>query len=77
MELQVIAAAVVGGVLLTGGRGSIVGAALGTFFLVAVRSELLTLGAPSLWYITFVGFVLVAATVVNTLIQRRFASEST
>lgn len=77
MELQVIAAAVVGGVLLTGGRGSIVGAALGTFFLVAVRSELITLGAPSLWYISFVGFVLVLATVINTLIQRRVAAGST
>ncbi|MHB8627375.1 MAG: ABC transporter permease [Aggregatilineales bacterium] len=76
MELQAIAAAVVGGVLLTGGRGSIVGAALGTYFLTAVRSELITLGAPSLWYISFVGFVLVVATVVNTLIQRRVAAES-
>src|SRR5262249_24796680 len=33
MELEAIAAAVIGGVLLTGGRGSILGAALGTFFL--------------------------------------------
>ncbi len=77
MELQTIAAAVVGGVLLTGGKGSIIGAALGTFFLTAVRAELITLGAPSLWYISFVGFVLVVATVVNTLIQRRIAAGST
>lgn len=76
MELETIAAAVIGGVLLTGGKGSIIGAALGTFFLTAVRSELITLGAPSLWYISFVGFVLVFATVVNTLIQRRMASVS-
>ena len=77
MELEAIAAAVVGGVLLTGGRGSIIGAALGTYFLTAVRSELITLGAPSLWYISFVGFVLVAATVANTVIQRRLATGST
>ena len=32
LELQAIAASVIGGVLLTGGRGSIIGAALGTFF---------------------------------------------
>ncbi len=76
MELEAIAAAVIGGVLLTGGRGSIVGAALGTFFLTAVRSELITLGAPSLWYISFVGFVLVVAVVANTLIQRRISSGS-
>ncbi len=71
MELEAIAAAVIGGVLLSGGRGSIIGAALGTFFLTAVRSELITLGAPSDWYTAFVGFVLVFATVVNTLIRRR------
>lgn len=71
VELEAIAAAVIGGALLTGGRGSIVGAALGTFFLTAVRSELITLGAPSVWYQTFVGFVLVVAAVVNISIQRR------
>jgi simple sugar transport system permease protein len=73
-ELEAIAAAVIGGVLLTGGRGSIIGAALGAFFLTAVRSELIALGAPSNWYISFVGFVLVFAAVVNTSIQRRLAA---
>lgn len=76
LELEAIAAAVIGGVLLTGGRGSIIGAALGTFFLTAVRSELITMGAPSDWYTAFVGFVLVFATVVNTLIRRRFVAGS-
>ncbi len=71
MELEAIAAAVIGGVLLSGGRGSILGAALGAYFLTAVRSELITLGAPSDWYTAFVGFVLVFATVVNTLVRRR------
>lgn len=71
VELEAIAAAVIGGVLLIGGRGSIVGAALGTFFLIAVRSELIILGAPSNWYISFVGLVLILAAVVNTSIQRR------
>jgi simple sugar transport system permease protein/ribose transport system permease protein len=74
VELEAIAAAVIGGVLLTGGRGSVIGAALGAFFLTAVRSELITLGAPSDWYISFVGFVLVFAAVVNTLIQRRLTN---
>ena len=46
VEMESIGAAVVGGVLLSGGRGSFIGAALGTFFLIAIRSELVTLGAP-------------------------------
>ena len=77
IELQAIAAAVVGGVLLTGGRGSIIGAALGAFFLTAVRSELITLGAPPTWYMSFVGLVLVVAAVVNISIQRRLVGSVT
>lgn len=76
VELESIAAAVIGGVLLTGGRGSIIGAALGTFFLVAVRSELITMGAPPNWYRSFVGLVLIVAAVLNTVVQRRLAAAS-
>jgi simple sugar transport system permease protein/ribose transport system permease protein len=72
LELQAIAAAVIGGVSLAGGRGSIIGPALGAFFLTAVRSEMIALGAPPSWYIAFVGAFLVLAVIVNTTIQRRF-----
>ena len=65
MELEAIAAAVIGGCLLTGGRGSLVGALLGTFIVVSVRYELIALGAPSSWYMTFVGAVLIAAVIFN------------
>ncbi len=75
MEMETIAAAVIGGVLLTGGRGSILGAALGVFFLTAVRSELITMGAPSSWYTAFVGLLLVVAAVVITAIQRRVVAQ--
>src|SRR6202023_4294836 len=46
MELQSIAAVVVGGTLLTGGRGTILGTSLGTFFLTAVRAGMIAFGAP-------------------------------
>lgn len=72
LELQAIAAAVIGGVLLSGGKGSIIGPALGTFFLIAVRAEMVALGAPPSWYTSFVGAFLVLAVIVNTTIQRRF-----
>ena len=65
MELEAISAAVIGGCLLTGGRGSLVGAMLGTFIVVSVRYELIALGAPSSWYMTFVGAVLIAAVIFN------------
>jgi simple sugar transport system permease protein len=71
MELEAISAAVIGGCLLAGGRGSLVGAVLGAFIVVSFRYELIALGAPSSWYITFVGVVLIVAVIFNQILARR------
>ena len=71
MELQSIAAVVVGGTLLTGGRGTILGTILGAFFLTAVRAEMIALGAPPSWYISFVGIALLVVVTINTLLARK------
>ena len=71
MELQSIAAVVVGGTLLTGGRGTILGTILGAFFLTAVRSEMIALGAPPSWYISFVGVALLLVVTINTILAKR------
>ena len=65
LELEAIASAVIGGCLLSGGRGSLLGAVLGAFIVVSFRYELIALGAPSSWFITFVGIVLIVAVVFN------------
>jgi simple sugar transport system permease protein len=70
MELEAIAAAVIGGCLLTGGRGSILGAILGALIVVSFRYELIALGAPSSWYITFIGAVLIVAVIFNQKLAR-------
>jgi simple sugar transport system permease protein len=70
MELEAISAAVIGGCLLTGGRGSILGAILGALIVVSFRYELIALGAPSSWYITFVGVVLIVAVIFNQKLAR-------
>jgi simple sugar transport system permease protein len=77
-ELEAIAAAVIGGVSLTGGRGTVLGAVLGAFFLTAVRYEIVGSGfiAPA-WYQTFVGVILVVAVVLNISITRRITGLST
>ncbi len=71
VELAAIAAAVIGGCLITGGYGSIVGAALGSLFIPAISAGLVMAGAPSYWYQAFVGVVLVAASVINLVVVRR------
>ena len=70
LELEAIAAAVIGGCLLSGGRGSLVGAVLGAFIVVSFRYELIALGAPSSWFITFVGVVLIVAVIFNQKLAR-------
>ncbi|WP_417280283.1 ABC transporter permease [Celeribacter sp.] len=71
LELEAIAAAVIGGSLLSGGRGSLIGAVMGAFIVVSFRYELIALGAPSSWFITFVGIVLIVAVIFNQYLARR------
>lgn len=70
LELEAISAAVIGGCLLSGGRGSLIGAVLGAFVVVSFRYELIALGAPSSWYITFIGVVLIVAIIFNQKLAR-------
>jgi simple sugar transport system permease protein len=77
-ELEAIAAAVIGGVALTGGRGTALGAVLGTFFLSAVRYQIVASGfLPPAWYQTFVGIILVIAVILNTRITQRITGVTT
>lgn len=70
LELEAIASAVIGGCLLSGGRGSLLGAVLGAFIVTSFRYELIALGAPSSWFITFVGIVLIVAVIFNQQLAR-------
>jgi len=74
LELEAIAATIVGGCLLSGGHGSFLGVALGAFIITSVRYELIGLGAPASWFISFVGILLIVAVIVNRLISDRLAS---
>jgi len=71
LELQSIASCVVGGIALSGGVGTIWGAAVGAFFLSTIQSGLILVGAPPYWFITFVGVVLIAAVAVNRVLSER------
>ena len=70
LELQAIAAAVIGGCLLQGGRGSLLGAVPGAVIIVSFRYELIALGAPSSWFMSFVGALLIVAVIFNQKLAR-------
>jgi simple sugar transport system permease protein len=70
LELEAIASAVVGGVSLFGGVGTIPGMILGTIALASIEVGLIAAGAPSFWYTAFVGLVIIAIVVINTRLDR-------
>jgi rhamnose transport system permease protein len=73
-ELQVIAAVVVGGVAISGGSGSVVGAALGALLLSTIGSALVVLRVPSFWLQAIAGALLIGAIALDRLIGLRLAS---
>jgi simple sugar transport system permease protein len=61
MEIDVIAAVVLGGARITGGTGTVTGTLLGVFLVVVINSVLIMTGVPSTWQRVVVGaFILVA-----------------
>lgn len=69
LELQVIAAVVVGGVAIFGGSGSAVGAAVGALLLSSINSALNVLGIQQLWLEAISGFLLLVAITLDRVIS--------
>ncbi|AJE39295.1 ABC transporter permease [Streptomyces nodosus] len=73
-ELTVVSAVVVGGVVFTGGSGSVYGAALGALLLTSVNSVLPALGVSSVWVLAVNGVLLLLAIAVDRVVGLRVAS---
>ncbi|MGE7938088.1 ABC transporter permease subunit [Bacillus paramycoides] len=70
IELQVIAAAVLGGIHLKGGTGSIFGAALGALFLEVISSSLVFLKIPAFWNSAISGFLLLLIIILDSVLKK-------
>jgi rhamnose transport system permease protein len=70
-ELTVIAAAVVGGVAIFGGTGSVYGAALGALLLGTITSSLIVLKVEAFWQQAAIGALLLVAITVDRLLALR------
>jgi ribose transport system permease protein len=71
MELNIIAAAVIGGASLKGGSGSILGAILGMALLSVVSSSLILLDVSPYWQDTIRGLILLAAVSFDHILHNR------
>jgi simple sugar transport system permease protein len=70
-EFIYIIASVIGGCLLTGGYGSVVGAALGALIFGMTQLGISYAGWDPDWFKTFLGIMLIAATLVNLYVKRK------
>jgi rhamnose transport system permease protein len=71
LELDVIAAVVIGGTSIFGGSGSIIGTAIGLILIQLLKNGLALSGVKGDATIVVVGLVLIFAILVNNYIQRR------
>ena len=70
-ELEVIAMVVIGGTVLTGGRGTIIGTVLGILILRLMRNGIVLIGVPGLAYNIFIGGIILGMMVLHNYIERR------
>lgn len=73
LELDVAAAAVVGGVAIFGGSGTVVGAAIGALLLTTITSALTALRVDKFWQQAIVGILILAAVVIDRVASVRSA----
>ena len=64
-ELDAVGAAVIGGVAITGGVGTVWGAAIGAVLLMTINRALPILGIPDFWQRAVVGVLIIGAIVLD------------
>jgi len=69
-ELNAIAAVVLGGTSLSGGRGTILGTIVGAFVIGVLRNGMILEGLSSFWQMVITGGVIVLAVIIDQLQQR-------
>ena len=62
---------VIGGTVLTGGRGTILGPVIGTLILRVMRNGIVLIGVPGLAYNIFVGAIILAMMALHSWLERR------
>jgi rhamnose transport system permease protein len=70
-ELQAVGAAVIGGVAITGGVGSVWGAAIGAVLLMTINRALPVVGIPDFWQNAVVGVLIIGAIVLDRVLAVR------
>ena len=75
-EMDVIAACVIGGVSMNGGRGTVVGTFLGALIMAIIAKALPLVGIDAIAQNTVKGIIILAVVMMNVLVQRRMDRQS-
>ncbi len=70
-ELLAITAAIIGGTALTGGRGTVIGAALGALLIAVISSGIVQFGITANWSVFVTGVLIIFAVAIDAAIRRR------
>jgi ribose transport system permease protein len=70
-ELFAIASAIIGGAVLSGGKGSIIGAIIGALIIAVINNGVVILGINMYWNSTVTGTVIITAVAIDYFIKRR------
>jgi simple sugar transport system permease protein len=76
-ELDIIAAVVLGGASILGGRGSVLGTVFGVLLISLIKNSLILMGVPGTWQRFAVGVLLVVGVTIQALGARRKARRRT
>jgi len=70
LELDVIAATVIGGTSLAGGEGTILGTVIGVLIIGVLRNGLVLLGISPFWQTTLIGGIIIGAAAIDVATRR-------
>jgi ribose transport system permease protein len=70
-ELEAIAAVVIGGTSLSGGKGTVVGTVIGALIMSVLTNGLRILSVPQEWQTVVVGFVIILAVYADNLRRKK------
>jgi simple sugar transport system permease protein len=76
-ELTVIAAVVLGGAQLGGGRGTVLGTILGVILVIIANNSLILIGVPAVWQRVVIGIIILVGTGLPAIQARRARKRST
>jgi simple sugar transport system permease protein len=71
IPLDILAAIIIGGAAITGGKGSVLGTALGVLLIQLINRALILTGIPVEWQRLVVGFILVLFISIPAIRERR------